>query len=146
MNRNLTLLAAAGGGGAAAAAAAALRRVAARDGRGTQDRWHAVTVNRSPSDVTEGGQLPAPLAALGDGIEVRIVPAPDAKGTEIHARGRDGEDRDRRRALRRALRESRSLLEIGEVIEPNHNRTTHPTLLNRPLVAITSHGREEGLL
>ena len=128
--------------GGAAAAVGAVRRVA---GQGRQDHWHAVTVNCAPRDVWGDGELPPLLAELGDSIEARIVRAPDGKGTEIHARARSG-GRDLRRALRRALRESRSLLEVGEVIEPNCNRTTHPTLLNRPLATITSRGRGEGLL
>jgi hypothetical protein len=117
----------------------------------TEDRWHAVTVNRPPTDVAPDGRLPEPLAAMIDHIEVRVRPAPGDKGTEIHARllqqpvEGDG-DEDPRRALRRALRESRSLLEIGEVIQPNANVTTRPTPLNRPIAAVTQHGREEGLL
>jgi hypothetical protein len=146
-----TLLSAAGGG--VGAVVDALRRAlgAQRHSDPTEDRWHAVTVNRAPTDVAPDGRLPEPLAAMIDHIEVRVRPAPGDKGTEIHARllremaPGDGEE-DPRRALRRALRESRCLLEIGEVIQPNLNRTTEPTPLNRPIAAGTQHGREEGLL
>jgi hypothetical protein len=145
-----TLLSAAGGVGGIIAA---LRRNLGEDRSSdpTRDRWHAVTVNRAPQDIQADGRLPEPLAALGDSIETRIRPAPGNKGTEIHARLREEPpdevtDDDPRHALRRALRESKSLLEIGEVIEPNVNRTTEPTLTNRPIAAATSRGREEGLL
>jgi hypothetical protein len=53
---------------------------------GKTDRWHAITVNLPPEDVSQGGQLPGPLAELGDRIEVQIRPAPGDRGTEIHAR------------------------------------------------------------
>jgi hypothetical protein len=145
------LLSAAGGG--VGAVVDGLRKALGgqRHSDPTEDRWHAVTVNRSPDEVAPEGRLPEPLAAMTDHIEVRIEAAPGDKGTEIHARllqdttPGDGEE-DPRRALRRALRESRSLLEIGEVIQPNVNRTTEPTPLNRPIAAGTQHGREEGLL
>lgn len=139
-------------GGGVGAVVDAVRKAlgAQRHSDPTHDRWHAVTVNRPPDVVAPDGRLPEPLAAMIDRIEVRVRPAPGDKGTEIHARllqevPSDGED-DPRRALRRALRESRSLIEIGEVIEPNQNRTTQPTPLNRPIAEATQHGREEGLL
>jgi hypothetical protein len=52
---------------------------------------------------------------------------------------------DPRHAVRRALRETKSLLETGEVLQPDAP-TTKPSLLNKPLRAVTAHGREEGLL
>jgi hypothetical protein len=112
-----------------------------------EDRWHAVTINCPPERLET---LPQPLAALGDAIEVQIRPAPGDKGTEVLARLREATDEtgddDPRGKLRRALRESRSLVEIGEVIEPNRNRTTEPTVLNRPVAAATKRGREGGVL
>jgi hypothetical protein len=129
-------------------AVAALRHALGADGPRDvgEDRWHSVTVNRSPQDV-DPDSLPGPLAALGEDVELRIRPAPADKGTEIHARLRSGDTPEARGKLRAALRESRSLLEIGEVIEPNVNRTTQPTPLNRPLAAQTGdRGREGGLL
>jgi hypothetical protein len=131
----------------------AVRRLAGGHGHSDplEDRWHAVTVNVPPAAIIIEGVLPAPLAALNESIEVRIVPAPGDKGSEIHARlldesaDADG-DEDPRAELRRALRESRSLLEIGEVIEPNRNVTTEPTLSNRPVAAATQRGRGGGVL
>jgi hypothetical protein len=128
--------------------AGALRHALGGDGprSAIDDRWHSVTVNRPPQDV-DPRALPHPLAALGDRIELQIRPAPGDRGTEIHARLRDGGTAETRGKLRAALRESRSLLEIGEVIEPNVNRTTQPTPFNRPLAARTGQqGREGGLL
>src|SRR3954468_17033375 len=54
-------------------------------------RWHVVTVNRAAFDVAPDGVLPAPLAELGDAIEVQIRPAPRDRGTELAARWRAGE-------------------------------------------------------
>ena len=39
------------------------------------DRWHAVTVNLPPQEVSSDDQLPGPLAGMADRIEVRIKPA-----------------------------------------------------------------------
>jgi hypothetical protein len=85
---------------------------------GQTERWHAITVNRSPEEVAPEGQLPGPLADLGEEIAVRVQPAPGDRGTEIHTRLRatvasgvggvrariQGEDP--RQALRNALRET----------------------------------------
>jgi hypothetical protein len=51
----------------------------------SRNRWRAVTVNKPAAEVAPDGNLPEPLAALGDRVEVRITPAPDGKGTEIGA-------------------------------------------------------------
>jgi hypothetical protein len=102
-------------------------------------RWHVVTVFRPLDEVAVS--LPDRLAAPG--VEVELRPAPGDRGTEIHARAVDGAVSDA--DLRRDLRESRSLLEVGEVLRPG-GPTTEPTVLNRALRAATRHGREEGLL
>jgi hypothetical protein len=115
-----------------------LRRVRpARPGDGR----HVVRVNRAPDEVA--ASLPSPLTDLGDAIEVKLRPAPGGRGTEIHARvvGEAVSDAD----LRRALRISRSLLEVGDVLRPG-TATTTPTLLNRALQGATRRGREEGML
>lgn len=52
-------------------------------------RWRAVTVLRSPEQIGTGADLPAPLAALGDRVEVRVTPAPGDRGAELAARYRD---------------------------------------------------------
>jgi hypothetical protein len=102
--------------------------------------------------------LPEPLAELGDTVEVELRTAPGGRGTEIAVRPRNGEPSgagavaarlrgdDPRWAVRRALRETRSLLETGEVLHPSQPPTTERTPLNRPLEYATRHGREEGRL
>ena len=115
---------------------------------GKTDRWHAITVNRPPEEVAPGGQLPGPLAALGDRVEVQIRPAPGDRGTEIHARVRGSvpSGEDPRQALRKALRETQWLLETGEVLRPDPEPTTKPTPGGRLLGKITSRSWEEGRL
>ena len=125
---------------------------------GKQDRWHAVTVNRPQGEVGTERNLPGPLAGLGDGVEVRIKPAPKDFGTEIHARSRGpvpsglGAVRaklsgdDPRQAIRKALRESKQLLETGEVLSPDKPPTTKPTPGGKFIGMVTGRGREEGLI
>ena len=96
--------------------------------REAQDRWHTVTVNRPPEEVAPDGRLPEPLEALGDAVEVQIRPAPGGRGTEVAARLRGDvpsglaaaaariAGNDPRQDLRAALRQSRQLLETGEVL------------------------------
>lgn len=124
----------------------------------TAPRWHSVTVNLPEDRVAPGGQLPDPIADLGDGVEVRLRPAPGGRGTEMAVRLRGGEPAgatgavtrlrgdDPRWPVRKALREAKSLLETGEVLRPTQPPTTRRTLANRPLEIATRHGREEGLL
>jgi hypothetical protein len=144
------VLAAAAGGGVAATRAVRARRATARGD--AKQRWHTLTVTLPPEEVTPGGTLPEPLAELGDTVEVRIRPAPGDRGTEIAVRLRDGEPSGRGRgddprwAVRRALRNTRSILETGEVLLPDAPATTKRTLRSRPLEYATRHGREEGLL
>jgi hypothetical protein len=148
-------------GGAVAAAAAVTGTMVARRRSGTaateagRDRWHSVTINRSPEEV---GPQPEPLAELGDTVELRVRPAPGGRGTELAARlageipsglGRLAAKRtggDPVTHLRRALREAKQLAEIGEVLLPDRPPTTERTLTSRPLEYATRHGREEGRL
>jgi hypothetical protein len=125
---------------------------------GRADRWHAVTVNRTPEEVSSEKPLPGPLTELGDKIEVQIRPAPGDKGTEIAARVRGSvpsgpmgayarlSDNDPRQALRKALRETRSLLETGEVLKPDTRPSTKPTPGGKLLGIATSRSWEEGRL
>jgi hypothetical protein len=100
--------------------------------------WMAVTVLRPPDEV-DVQHLPAPLAALGDQIEVRVQPASQDRGTELAARLRDAPrgsrldrlgGKDAEAHLRQALRESKQLLEVGEVLAvdptPHGQRTSTP--------------------
>ncbi len=114
----------------AVAAAGAVRLVRSSDGRpaGTgrsASGWLAVTVFTEPSEI-DTARLPAPLAELGDRIEVRVRPAPAGKGTELAARLRDGTTSstkfsrltgsDPQGDLRSALRGAKQLIEVGEVL------------------------------
>jgi hypothetical protein len=131
-------------GAAAVSGTAAYRLRSARRARSRPisfGRWHAVTVFRPLDEVA--ASLPKQLTEPADAIEIQLSPAPGGRGTEIHARAVDGTVSDA--DLRRALRESRSLLEVGEVLRPG-GPTTEPTVLNRALRVATRHGREEGLL
>ncbi|MEU3460463.1 hypothetical protein ABZ721_10955 [Streptomyces sp. NPDC006733] len=111
------------------------------------DRWLTVTVQRDPSEVEK--ELPSQLTSAADAPEIRIRPASGGRGTELAVRPRsDAEQtaasRDR---LRTALRDAKSLLETGEILEPDgpseHRRTT-PTgnLMDR----LTRRASTEGVL
>jgi hypothetical protein len=130
--------------GAAAAAAVTTQRIVATRRAGDQEtgRRHVITVNRLFDEIGEG-PLPGPLTELGAGIQVERHPAPGGRGTEISARARTGAVSSG--DIRRALRESRSELEVGYVLRPG-GPTTEPTALNKPLRAATAHGRDGGLL
>ena len=119
-----------------------------------------MTVNKAPGEVAPDGNLPEPLADLGDSVEVRITPAADAKGTELAARLREPgpsgagaiparlSGHDPRQAVRAALRESKELLEVGEVLrldpQPAGDRT--PTPMGKLLDAVTRRAGGEGVV
>ncbi|WP_405147571.1 hypothetical protein OG589_08115 [Sphaerisporangium sp. NBC_01403] len=106
-------------------------------------RWLMVTINRRPEEVVPDGRLPEPLARLGETIEVQVREAPGDRGTELGARpvtpAPTGVDEvmarlageDPRQAVRRALRESKCLIETGEVLRPDEPPTTRPTPTGR---------------
>ena len=53
-------------------------------------RWQTVTILAQPWDVAPDGRWPAPLAELGDLVEIRLEPAPGDRGTSCrYAPGRD---------------------------------------------------------
>lgn len=160
--RGIFMAAAAGGAAATNRVLAARRpggsRTDTRHSSDIQQRWHTVTVFRPLDEVAPGGRAPEPLAALDD-VEVVFRPAPGDRGTEIAVRLRGGEPSgtaaaiakkitgdDPRFAVRRALRETKSLLETGAVLLPDAPSTTRSTILSKPLQYATAHGREEGLL
>ncbi|MGY4642509.1 hypothetical protein [Cellulomonas sp. URHB0016] len=137
---------------AGAAAVVAARTITEHRRRAVDEadlhRWRVVTVNRRIDEV--GGTTPQPLASLGDEVEVQACAAPGDKGVELRARWRDGArpttDDDPLRLLRTALRESKQQLEVGWVLEPDHNVTTQETPWNAPLRASVKVARGEGLL
>jgi hypothetical protein len=146
----------AGGGGVAVL----LRRLMGADGApdGRTDRWHVVTINRPREEVMPDGRLPAPLAELGDKVEVQVRPAPGNRGTELAARLRGpvptgvvgtaarlaGEDP--RQPLRQALRHTKALIETGEVLSPDRPPSSRRTITNLPLELAVARSRGEGRL
>lgn len=146
MQANRRTLAVAGAltaGAAATTGLIAVRRRRARR-RAGDERPHVITVYRPLDEVRAQGERPGRLAGLGDDVEVQLRAAPGGRGTEIAARRRDGSAATAG-DVRRALRETRSLLETGDVLLPDAPTTT-PTLFNKPLRAVTGRGREGGLL
>jgi hypothetical protein len=104
-------------------------------------RRHVITVHRPLDEVA--GVLPEPLTTFPGAVDVQLRAAPADRGTEISVRALNDTASDG--DIRRLLRESRSLLEVGDVLQPG-GPTSTPTALNRPLRAATRHGREGGLL
>jgi uncharacterized membrane protein len=95
--------------------------------RAPKSGWSSVTINRRPEELLPDGRLPAPLANLGDDVEVRIRPAPGGKGAELSARLKSQQPsgasvlsriagHDPRQNLRSALRQAKQLIEVGEVL------------------------------
>jgi hypothetical protein len=84
-------------------------------------RWLVVTVEGDPAQITPGGKLPTPLAELRSSVEVEVRSAPGSWDTEIFARPAFASastvaDRQLRGRLRSALRQTKQLLEVGEVL------------------------------
>ncbi|MGY1706133.1 hypothetical protein ACI79C_16330 [Geodermatophilus sp. SYSU D00697] len=137
---NVASLAARAGGSVVRQVRSAIDPSAARPAGAGQSAsgWLVVTVFREPSDV-DTAALPAPLAELGDRIEVRVRAAPGGKGTELGARLRDQptgstlgrlSGGDPQADLRSALRRAKQLIEVGEVLAvdpgPHGKRTATP--------------------
>ncbi|WP_410651450.1 hypothetical protein [Amycolatopsis sp. cmx-4-54] len=120
-----------------------LRQVSRGRAADHDEHWLAVTVNRSPEDVGPVASLPAPLAGLGDGVEIRIVPAAGDKGTELRARPTG--DKVSRADLRSALRKAKSLLETGIVLEADPP-STHPGPAGKVLQLVTRNAQKGGRL
>jgi hypothetical protein len=117
-----------------------------------------VFVNRPPEAVAPDGQLPRPLANLGEAIEAEVRRAAGDRGTALAARVRKpvpagvGEaaarlmGTDPRQAVRVALRESKQLVEVGEILSPDKPGSTRPTLTSLPLQLAIRRARAEGRL
>jgi hypothetical protein len=118
--------------------------------------WLGVTVLAPPERIAPGGELPEPLRAMGDAIEVRMEPAPGDRGTELYARRTDGTrpgatasrltGGDDLAELRTALREAKSLVECGEVVQPVSPPKTHPGPAGRVLAALDRRAQGAGRL
>jgi hypothetical protein len=111
-------------------------------------RWLAVTVYRRPDDVRSQVDGTGPLSGMRGEIELTVRPAPGDKGTELAARptAPDGGSVDVRRRLRAALRETKSILECGEVVEPSRPGSSHPGPAGQVLRAVTRRAWGEGRL
>jgi hypothetical protein len=159
------LLAAAGAtaGAAAGAAASVAKSLGSRYLGGVpadakpHNRWLAVTINCSPARLS-GDNLPEPAARLTDCAEVSIRPASGGRGTELAMRLLNPppagvsalaarlSGQDPRRRLRSALRDAKSLIETGEVIQPDTPPATHPTLAGKLMDFAISASAGEGRL
>jgi len=124
---------------AAAAAAVAVTRHRRRTPSAPDDSWLAVTVNRSPDEVQSS--LPESLARLK--VEIRIRPATGDKGTELSAKPTETVSRP---DLRIAMRQAKSLLETGEVIESDLPSSTHPGPMGKVLQLVTNRSGGGGRL
>ncbi|MBA9004025.1 MULTISPECIES: hypothetical protein [Thermomonospora] len=128
-----------------------MNRATGRPPQEEAGRWLVVTVNRPPEEVS--GRLPEPLAGLRDSVEMRIDTAPGGRGTELAVRPRNGltstgrvGGQSPREALRRALRDAKSILETGEVLRPDTPPTTRSTPGGRLLELATRRAGGEGRL
>jgi hypothetical protein len=111
-------------------------------------RWLAVTIYRQPDDVRTEVDSSGPLSRMRGEIELTIRPAPGDKGTELAARptASDGGSVELRRDVRGALREIKSVLECGEVVEPSRPGSSHPGPAGQLLRAVTARAWGEGRL
>jgi hypothetical protein len=111
-------------------------------------RWRAVTVLTAPGDEPTAANLPAPLEAFGDRVEVRITPAPGGKGTELAARYRERPSEQEVGALREALRDAKQLIEVGEIlrVDPAPHGVRTPTPQGSLLDGMTKAAPREGVL
>lgn len=150
------------GAGAAILVQQIQRRVTGSTGEAAESRsrWRAVTINRSPGEVMPDDRIPAPLAGLGDLVEVEVREAPGGKGSELRARLRSPEPRgaasaaarlsgdDPRQRVRAALREAKQLIEVGEVlrVDPTPHGRRSATPLGAVVEAATRRAGGEGVL
>ena len=123
-------------------------------------RWRSVTIARTQDEVMPGGRPPQPLHDLGDLVELRMTDAPAGRGTELSARLRIGEPaglgslvlrtlgNDPRQRVRRALRESKQLLEVGEVmrLDPKPEGRRPSTVPGKVIDLVNRRSMEEGVL
>jgi len=119
-------------------------------------RWLVVTIQATAEEIAPAGQLPPPLAALHDFVEVELRTAPGGRGTELAARlqpppratsteaGERAGD-EARQQLRLALRQVKQLVEVGEVLvaEPRPEGY-RPRTLGGLLVDKTENASDRG--
>lgn len=129
-----------------------VRKERESDGDGEHpEGWKAVTVLGDADDFSSGG-YPEPLRRVADSLEIRVQPAPGAKGFEVHARVRDGADlageKDSGQALRTALRDAKQVFETGEILRatPRPHGERPPTLLGGAVDKAEDEAKGEGVL
>ena len=109
-------------------------------------RWRVVTVLTDPEQLRTA--TPAPLAAFGDRVEVRVTPAPGERGAELAARFTGSPTDEEIGELRAALREAKQLVEVGEVLrvdpQPHGHRAQTPQ--GKVLDGMTEQAPKEGVL
>jgi hypothetical protein len=139
--RATSLTAAAVGAGTAAVL---LQRRLSKHTDTREDHWLAVTVNLPMDEVSELAELPGTLEGMREHVETRFRAAAGDKGTEVLARPLD--DVVSREDLRIALRQAKSLLETGIVLQADTPSSTHPGPAGRILQAVVAKSKGEGRL
>jgi ribosomal protein S28E/S33 len=116
------------------------------DARTAARRWRVVTVRTDPDQLRT--TTPAPLAAFGERLDVRVTSAPADKGAELAARFRGPVTEEDIGDLRAALRESKQLIEVGEVlrVDPQPHGHRPPTPQGAAIEAATREARKTGVL
>jgi hypothetical protein len=116
------------------------------DPRTAARRWRAVTVLTDPEQLRT--TTPAPLLAFGERLELRVTSAPGDRGAELAARFSGPVTQDEIGELRAALRESKQLVEVGEVLRvdpaPHGHRPATPQ--GAALEGATEQAPKEGVL
>lgn len=160
MRRAMVIVVLAGAAVGGVVARRAVQSTPESAGEESTGRWHSVTINRSQDEVMTNGQMPGPLAGLGDLVEVEVRPAPGGKGTELAARLRVAEPtgpraararvsgHDPRQQVRLALRQSKQLVEVGEVLrmDPTPHGRRRPTPTGKLIDVVTRRAGGEGVL
>lgn len=160
MRRAMVIVVLAGAAAGGVVARRAVQSTPESAGEESTGRWYSVTLNRSQDEVMPNGQLPGPLAGLGDLVEVQVRPAPGGKGTELAARLRVPEPtgpraararisgHDPRQQVRSALRQSKQLVEVGEVlrVDPTPHGRRPPTPTGKLIEVVTRRAGGEGVL
>jgi len=130
-----------------------LRPDSSRQEERHDQRWLAVTVEGDHPELAAGGPLPAPLAELGSNVEVDVRPGPGNWGTEIFARpavdpSSAAAGDDVRGEIRSALRQSKQLLEVGEVLvaEPRPEGHRPPTVPGKLVDRAVRSADKKGVL
>lgn len=123
------------------------------DGRHPEG-WKAVTILGDAAEFTRSG-YPEPLGRMADVLDIRVDAAPGDKGFEVHARLREGADataavgdEDPEQALRAALRDTKQVIETGEILRATPRPHGHrpPTLFGAAVDEAEDDAKGEGVL